>query len=370
MKKRIAIWMHGGIGGGYYGQGIPVISKLVADLISDFDITVYSLYPAASGFKPNGFSFHSVNSRIKPVWFRWFMLIMIFLKHYFKKKCNVLYAFWGFPAGFITVVLSLLVRKPTIIHLQGGDAVFIPSIRYGLLRGFFKKKIILWAYRKCSKLIALTQFQQNCLREFGLTRKIEVIPFGADMCLFHYKENFQPHVPLRFLHVGNLTPVKNQAALLNAFAEITKFIAAELRIVGEDNMDGNIHRYCKELNLEDKVSFFEVQPYEIMPSFYEWTDVLLHTSLYEGQCLAVTEAAACGVLIAGTRVGLLSDWGDTCAVLVEMNESKQLAEGVLKILVNSFEIKKRIKNARKNAANHDRLWTSQQIRDQIYSIVD
>lgn len=365
MKKRIAVWMPGGVGGGYYSQGIPVISKLIDDLSSDFDITIYSLHPPNAGFTPNGYKLFSPRGAVGSLWLRWLILIFWFAKHSVKKRYQILYAFWGYPAGLVVTGLAKLYRVPSVIHLQGGDAVFIPSIHYGSLSGF-KQKVIRWAYNRCTVLIALSEFQKEKLIEWDLKRLIEVIPFGIDPDLFRMKEKFDQHNPTRFLHVGNLTPVKDQQVLLDAFKIISDKIPATLRIIGEDHLKGAIRQYGRHLELESKITFTTIQPYESMPGHYEWADVLLHTSVFEGQCMAIVEGAACGVLLAGTRTGILSDWGEACGIVVEIKDSTSLAKRVLDGLDKQDEIQQCIDQAHAHVKN--RIWTFERVKELLDSI--
>ena len=364
MKKKIAIWMPGGVGGGYYSQGIPVISKLIDDLSSDFQISIYTLYPTNDDFQPNGYKIFSINKKIKINWLRWSLLTFLFLKHHCQKKYNLLYAFWGFPTGFLVVVLSKILKRPSVIHLQGGDAIYIPSINYGSLKGF-NKKLMIWAYNHCSTLIALTNFQKDKLITIGVTIPIEVIPFGPDQNLFKFKENFVFHHPVRFLHVGNLLPVKDQITLLNSFALIANKISCEIRIIGEDHLKGSVQRHCEKLNLQDKTEFNGIQPYDKMPFHYAWADILLVTSVYEGQCLAVSEAAASGVMIAGTRTGIVSDWGDRCVVIAEVGGVEQLARNILNVIERPEVIAALIMNANSEILFKNRTWTFKKIGEQI-----
>jgi len=365
MKKRMAIWIPGGVGGGYYSQGIPVISKLIDDLCSDFDITIYSLHRPNADFIPKGYKLYSPGPNVKFLWLRWLILIFWFAKHSVQKRYQILYAFWGYPAGVIATTLAKLFRASSVIHLQGGDAVFIPSIQYGSLSGA-KEKIIRWAYSQCTMLIALTEFQKEKLISWNLNRRVEVIPFGVDVDLFKSKGNCNIHNPLHFLHVGNLVSVKDQKTLLDAFSMIEKEIPATLRMIGEDHLGGSVQAYCKYLNLESKVTFIPIQSYKDMSNHYEWADVLLHTSLFEGQCMAISEATASGVLIAGTRVGILSDWGETCGIVVEIRDSSSLARQVLDILNKQDEIKQRIRQAQ--AQVKTRTWTSERIKESLNSV--
>jgi glycosyltransferase involved in cell wall biosynthesis len=352
--------MPGGVGGGHYSQGIPVIARLVEDISRDYTVTIYSLYPPNPDFKCIGFKMFSIHKAIQVQWLRWMLLYLLFFIHNANKKYKVVYSFWGFPSGFIAVSISKLIRIPSIIHLQGGDTVYLPSIKYGSMKGL-NRKLILWTYRNCSVLIALSDFQKNKLIEVGFDRDIIVIPFGVDVNLFKPKPWKKLLNPIHFLHVGNLVPVKDQLTLINTFDLIAKEREAKLRIIGGDYLDGQIQKHCFDLGLEQKVEFLPMQPYEEMPVHYNWADVLLITSMYEGQCLAINEAAANGVMIAGTRTGILSDWGDSCGVIVEIGDAERLAKEVISRLRYPETIRELTINSITTSLSKDRVWTAKEV---------
>jgi hypothetical protein len=55
LKKKIAIIIPGGIGGGNFLQGIPVVEDLVIKLSESFDVTVYSLIKTDPAYIPQNF---------------------------------------------------------------------------------------------------------------------------------------------------------------------------------------------------------------------------------------------------------------------------------------------------------------------------
>lgn len=329
MKKRIAIIIHGGIGGGNFSQGQPAIQQLVERMSDRYIIEVFSLFPPGQAYKSEHFKIISANKRISSRSLRWLFIFFQLISKHFRSSYNGFYAFWGYPSGIMAVVATKLLRRPSIIHLQGGDAVSIPEINYGVFSSAFRAKICRWAYKQCTLLIALTKYQKSMLLKNDVQRNIEVIPFGVDFQKFIFKtKNFEDR-PLHFLHVANHTEVKDQRTMLEVFALVSKIVPATLTVVGSDFLEGQLSQWADELGILSKVKFFGAQPYERMPAFYDEAHILLHTSLYEGQGLVFIEAAATGTLIAGTCVGTLADMGDRCGLIVQMMESHQLAEKII-----------------------------------------
>ena len=362
MKKRLAIFMHGGVGGGFYSQGQPNIAALVNELARDYTVTVYSHFRANKNFSPS-YHFVSAPKILKIGTVRWLWLATAFLVDHIKHKHHVLYAFWAYPAGFWCVLVARFCRVPSIVHLQGGEVVGLSAIQYGGLLRPRSRRLVKWTLQKASTVIALTQYQKKFAEKIE-SRSYHVIPFGVDanQFCFHTK---QFHQPLRCLHVGSFIPVKDQSTLLKCFAQLSQQIPAVLQLVGEGYLESDLKLECKSLNIDSLVTFSGFHPHTDIHKFYKWADVLIHTSLYEGQCLALTEAAASGVLTAGTNVGLISDLGSDCCVVAETGEAEELARGIIAVIQNPEERSTKIENARKWSEANSFRKSYQQIRQVI-----
>jgi len=367
MKKRIAVWMHGGIGTGHFSQGYPALEKLLVGLSLSFEIVVYSRFPVNKDYHSSNFTIRSAPTNVKSIIARWFYMVTYFIKDHRNNKYDLLFAFWGYPAGFITTSLSKLVGIPCAVYLLGSDSFGITSINFGVLHKPVLKKIALWTYKHTSLLLGISEFQKKSLATHGTTN-VTIIPWGIDRASYKFM-NKKRGSTLHIIHVGHLTPVKDQVTLIKAFALIAKQRSAELRIFGEDFLDGAIQELCKELGVEKQVQFLDVTPYQQMPEQYAWADLMLHTSLVEGQSMALTEAAASGVLLAGTNVGLLHDLGEDCGIIVEPGDFETLSSKVLNLLEDNKTWDQKIQNARQWAETHDLTWTINELRKRLYSLL-
>jgi len=367
MKKRVAVWMHGGIGTGHFSQGYPVLEKLLIGLSASFEIVVYSKFPMNKGYRSLYFTIRSAPGNIKPSVVRWFYMIFYFFKDHRQNKFDLLFAFWGYPAGFLATCLSKVVKIPSAVYLLGSDSFGIPSINFGILHKPLLRRIALWTYKHASLLLGISEFQKKSLANYGVTRAT-IIPWGIERDSYKFMSKKRGS-SLHIIHVGHLTPVKDQVTLIKTFALIAKQKHAELRIFGEDFLDGKIQKLCKELGIEKPVQFLDVIPYQQMPEQYEWADLMLHTSIVEGQSMALTEAAATGVLLAGTNVGLLHDLGEDYGIIVEVGEFEKLASKVLSIADDDDRWNQKIQNARQWAEMNDLSWTLGQLEERLHSLM-
>jgi len=113
------------------------------------------------------------------------------------------------------------------------------------------------------------------------------------------------------------------------------------------------------------VEFVGAVSHQQMADHYQWADVMLHTSWYEGQAIVIAEAAMSGVLIAGTAVGLVSDLGDSSAIQVPTGDFQLLAEKTLHILDDEVRASHMREMARAWAITHDFFWTVSQYKEII-----
>jgi len=79
---------------------------------------------------------------------------------------------------------------------------------------------------------------------------------------------------------------------------------------------------------------------------------MIHTSLFEGGALAIIEAMLYGVVVAGTKVGLVSDLSDDFFIRSERQDSEDLAQKILTVIKDHTRYNALRDNAYQWAASH------------------
>ncbi|MDQ2656692.1 MAG: glycosyltransferase [Bacteroidota bacterium] len=363
-KRRIAVWMFGGIGTGHFSQGMPALEQLVNGMTEVFEVVVYSLSKPNRGYHNVNFIVRSPASWLKYSFLRWLSLAGLFLRDHAKERFSLVLAFWGWPSGIIVTLFGKMLGLPTAIYVLGADAASVPEIGYGIFHRPVLRWIAKWAYLRADLLLAISHYQKDQLSRFGIHRKISVIPWGVNPNDYQFERKIPGEV-LHFIHVGHLSEVKDQATLIRTFALINQQRPSELKIFGFDTLNGKMQKLCRDLGLERSVVFHEMVPRDEMPHHYKWADIMLHTSLSEGQCMALTEAAACGVLLAGTPVGLLYDLGESSGITAGPADYKSLAEKILMVIDDSPTRERHVEMARAWSERHSFDWTLIELATQL-----
>jgi len=325
-KPAIAIVVPGGIGIDDY---IPVLLELLCHLARPFDVSIYSFsemdpHPSLAS---NFCTVHCAPRKLKFNILKAFYHIWKIRQDHAIKHFSIIHGFWIMLQGIVAVFAGKLLNIPSIVTLPGGDITYIPAIRYGSLSNHIKIMMSRWCVQHASRVVTLTRYQQTIMKQRGLVRShIAIFPFGINLARFQ----FHPHpfaVPLQLMYIGNLNRVKDPWILIKTFHALTKNSACRLTVIGSDVLNGQVQEFARELGVEDLIRWMGKLRYEEIPSQLSSADILLMTSLYEGQSVAVMEAFASGVVVVGTNVGVLADIGNE-AVTVNPGDSDGLARKI------------------------------------------
>jgi glycosyltransferase involved in cell wall biosynthesis len=133
--------------------------------------------------------------------------------------------------------------------------------------------------------------------------------------------------------VARLSPEKNHALLVSAFAEVVKKMPqAKLMIVGEGPEHAAIRQEIARLGLGDHVKMLGVR--RDVPQILSACDAFVLSSNREGLPIAVLEAMAASKPVVATNVGDLNLLvkNDQTGQLVPPHDAMKLAEGLCKVL--------------------------------------
>ncbi|MEK7067639.1 MAG: glycosyltransferase family 4 protein [Patescibacteria group bacterium] len=176
--------------------------------------------------------------------------------------------------------------------------------KFSGLRKILAKKIL----PQANAVRAVSQrLKRQLVSEFGVrAEKITVVPIYTERATHNAQRITHNSERFIFLTVGRLVSVKNIAMQIDAIAKLVKkYVSVELLIVGDGDQRKTLEQMCCALRVARYVKFFGWQ--NDLDQFYQQADAFLLTSNSEGWGIAVLEAAAHGLPIIMTDVGLAGE---------------------------------------------------------------
>jgi glycosyltransferase involved in cell wall biosynthesis len=174
--------------------------------------------------------------------------------------------------------------------------------------------------RHATVVVASTQAEAQELRDYGFpAERIAVIPVGIGEQFFSAApaERIPKAGTLRLLTVGRLSPLRNVEQIIRAVAILRAWgIAAQLRVVGPEvrlaagetmGYRRQLEQLAFRLGVADAVVFTGPRSGDLLLDEYRAADVFVCTALYENFGQPIAEAAAMGLPIVATPVGVAVD---------------------------------------------------------------
>lgn len=342
----------------FLGRGahtLPTYRALLNLIAKRYELIVYSEVPIEKEWLDleHTYSLRAAISKNLPRRIRELLFVSRVIADHLKQRFDLVHAHSTYPTGFAAVILQRIFNVPAIVALDGAEASGLPDISFGDLLHTRRTKVNRWVINHATTVTALTRFQrEEVFSNLKINREILVISRGVDLKRFYFERTQKPGGPLVILSVGYLNPIKDPRTLMHAFYRIQKQIESVLIIVGMDYMQGAIQRLAGELNVRDRVRFEGYVPHERISEYYRRADVLLHTSRYESQGMVIAEALASGVLVVGTKVGLLNDLSGDCCLTAATNDPETLARIVTELWANDAEMRRLRENGYRWSRSH------------------
>lgn len=222
---------------------------------------------------------------------------------------DVLHAFFADEAGLLAALAGKMLGVPAVVSLAGGELVGLRDIGYGGQWARTARAANRFALSLASRVTAGSRVYEDLAGQFADANKVIYAPLGVDTELFSVGP-YTPRTEFVLLHVASLVPVKDQMRLLKIFRQVHERVPrARLKIVGAGPLERTLKNCARELAIEGCVEFLGSVEHHLLVDIYRGADVFVLTSRHEAQGMVALEAAACGLPVIGTRVGVLPEIG-------------------------------------------------------------
>jgi glycosyltransferase involved in cell wall biosynthesis len=317
---------------------VPVLAHLVRELARRHEVEVFALrYPhRRATYRVQGATVHSFSGAATGGVHRLplYAAVLAHLRRRAKARgFDLIHGLWADEPGFLAVLMGLLLRVPSIVTLMGGELVGFDDIGYGSQLSRANRFLVAASLRRATIVTAGSRSAVE-IAQSKMRRLPRELPLGVHLGLF------QPAAitssPLssgepRLLHVGSLVPVKEQDLLLVALSAILHSMPrAHLHVVGDGPARPRLARLAASLGVSAHVSFHGAIRHERLPAYYRAADLLVSSSRFESQGMAILEAAACGCPSVATAVGIVPELG-RAARPVPVGDPAALATAVIEM---------------------------------------
>jgi glycosyltransferase involved in cell wall biosynthesis len=134
------------------------------------------------------------------------------------------------------------------------------------------------------------------------------------------------------LFVGNWLPHKNVETLVRAWARLPE-PRPDLVLCGSGYGPGSsVARVVAEVGGGDRVRVVGPASSDLLVVLYNGAAIFASASLYEGFCLPIVEAFACGTPVLGPAAGAVPEVAGDGALLVSPHRVDSVADGMYRLL--------------------------------------
>ncbi|MEO7030019.1 MAG: glycosyltransferase [Acidobacteriaceae bacterium] len=245
---------------------------------------------------------------------------------------------------------NFMTTKPDVAHFHNATAaIYGPlaallahvrarvSTRHGLVppRGGWLRESKFWlAARLCFRAVAVSSQTERNMRAFPLSipSKITLIVNGSFPAKSSSDEDAPKSDLFTFVHVARLTPVKNQARLVEAFVgAFQQNPRLRLILVGDGPLRGGLEQLAASLGVESNVIFAGER--ENIGNWFAVSNCFVLTSTTEGTPISLLEALAAALPCIVSNVGEMPAILDRChcGLVVSPDSVQQLTAAMLQI---------------------------------------
>ncbi len=164
-------------------------------------------------------------------------------------------------------------------------------------------------------MIVSSKLEYEDAIEFGIQKnKLHIIPMGIDVDEYPNNKANQNGDTINILFVGRIARVRRIEILLQAAAKLS--IPFHVTLVGGEEKTSSLSKpgylnelkkLCMSLKINDRVTFAGPVAQDELFKWYSKGDIFVYPSLYENFGQPILEAAAAGLPIISTPVGVTQE---------------------------------------------------------------
>lgn len=265
-------------------------------------------------------------------------------------KPDIIHTQLFFGVGLEALAAAKLNKIPLIGTNHTAISEFVKLMPVKL--NFLKKVSVnyaSWYYNRCDFVTAPSQSVFKEMLNYGFNKPHQVISNPIDIdtfCLSGKKLEYKKKFNLSdntIIYAGRLSLEKNINVLIKALALAKKRISdINLAIAGSGQLEAELKRLAKRLNIENEVKFFGLLSKIDLAKLYQASDIFSIASTSETQSLTLMQAMTCGLPAVAVNSRALPEYiNGKNGYIVKVGDEKAMAEKFVLLSANS-ELRKNL----------------------------
>lgn len=217
----------------------------------------------------------------------------------------------------IAVKVAKKKRKPIVLSVHGSLLNYQKMV-FGIKRSPYRMYDIIFGKKEIEnidKIIVNSKIEEESALLFGVPKqKIKIIPVGIIFSKYQKEvKKICDDKILQILFVGRISPVRNLELIIYALKNMKNvhltIVGGEVSHTGAVNVGylNNLKILSNNLKLNDKITFLGPKYGEELVKEYKKADIFIYTSFVENFGQTILEAAASGLPIISTPVGIANE---------------------------------------------------------------
>lgn len=272
-----------------------------------------------------------------------------------RNHVDFIQAYFAVPAGWVAWIIHGLRGIPYAVYFGGSDIPGANPSRYKNLYPIITPLLkLIWRGAKfrtvCSDELVRLGKKADPHSEFLM------IPNGVETVRF--TPTPRPANPkVKVLFIGRLIERKGFQRVIRALPALRERakVPFVVEVVGSGAFRAKLDDMAQGRGVTDVIQYVGTVPYDQLEKSYQYADIFVLTSLYEGMPAVILEAMGCGLPIVASDVGgnnEIVNEGEN-GFLIPGEDSEKLAQN-LAALINDPELRRKMgKKSREMALRYD-----------------
>ena len=240
-------------------------------------------------------------------------------------RSDITYSWFASDHAFLTVLLSKIFKKKSIVLVGGVDAANVPEINYGrFTQGLFKRKMTIFALKHATKVLVVDpSLKEDVIKNAKVDGKnIEYVPTGYNPEYWRPKGRKENVV----LTVGGVVDTVVKRKGFTTFVKAAEHIPDLRFVIVGKHIDSSVDE-LKDIS-QKNVEFTGFVSDEELLKWYQKSKVYCQLSRYEGLPNALCEAMLCECVPVGTKNCGIPTAIENTGFYVSYNDEKETAKAI------------------------------------------